>query len=315
MKHTERIGELFAIYQFALGAIAYCITVMRNLLDDLGNQEAVEVAEKAKRKCDEARQLEYDWEQQKQDDPLTRPEAKALDDEIDSTLSRVMQVAEAFAESSRETRKSRLADELLDAVFPSGVYPITSKPFDEQNYAVDELLQRLNGEFSEHVQVVGLESLVEELEDLNQEFSEELNTTGEAVAYKEVEAARADAEDAFHRLIAKVMYDYGNDMETFNRVMEPLHEQTERTRRSLKRSGRIPEVDPETGEPVEQPSEDGQPDGGSPEDSSGDGTMDDTSTDDTSGDGSTDDTSGDGTTDDTSTDDSSSEQETDPTDG
>ncbi len=284
MKHTERIGELFAIYQFALGAIAYCLTVMRDILDELGNQEAVELAEMAIRKCERARQLEYDWEQQKQNDPLTRPEAKALDDKIDSTLSRLMQVAEAFADSNRETRESRLAGEMLDDLFPSGVYPITSKPFDEQNYAVDELLERLNGEFSEHVRAVGMESLVEELDDLNEQFSEELNTTGEAVAYKEVEAARADAEDAFHRLIAKVMYDYGDDMETFNRVMEPVHEQTERTRRSLKRSGRIPTIDPESGEPVDEAPEDGQPDGGSPEDSS-----DDDSTESPSGDGSPDD--------------------------
>jgi hypothetical protein len=304
MKHTERIGELFAIYQFALGAIAYCLTVMRDILDELGNQEAVELAEMAIRKCERARQLEYDWEQQKQNDPLTRPEAKALDDKIDSTLSRLMQVAEAFADSNRETRESRLAGEMLDDLFPSGVYPITSKPFDEQNYAVDELLERLNGEFSEHVRAVGMESLVEELDDLNEQFSEELNTTGEAVAYKEVEAARADAEDAFHRLIAKVMYDYGDDMETFNRVMEPVHEQTERTRRSLKRSGRIPTIDPESGEPVDEAPEDGQPDGGSPEDSS-----DDDSTETPSGDGSPDDSP------DGDSSDGSNSEETDETNG
>ena len=108
-----------------------------------------------------------------------------------------------------------------------------------------------------------------------EEFAEELDVTDDILEYKEVEAARTEAKDAFHRLIVKVMHDYGHDMETLNRILEPLHEQTERTRRSLKRTGRIPEVDDEIGEPINQPQE-GQPDGGSPDDgspenSSGDG--------------------------------------------
>jgi hypothetical protein len=293
MKHLERIGELLALYQLALGAIAYCISGIRELLAELGNQKAVEIADKAMRKCDRARQLAYDWQQQKEEDPLSRPEAKEIDDKIDSTLSRLMQVAEAFADSNRENREARLADEMLEELFPSGVYPITSQPFDEQRYQVDGLLERLDGEFSEHVQALGLGPIVEELGELNEEFAEELDVTEDILEYKEVEAARTEAEDAFHRLIVKVLHDYGHDMETLNRILAPLHEQTERARRSLKRTGRIPEVDDETGEPINQPQEGqpdgGSPDGGSPENSSGDGSPDDSTSD---GDGENDDGEG-----------------------
>jgi hypothetical protein len=267
----ERLADLLALYQLALGAIAYCIRGIRDVLAELGNEKAVELADKAMEKCDRARQLQYDWEQQKEEDPLSRPEAAEIDNEIDATLSRLVTAAEVFAETNVETRQSRLADEFLEELFPSGVYPITSQPFDEQRYTVDGLLERLHGPFDEHVQAMSLTPVVDELEQLNRQFAEELDISGELLDYKEVEAARNDAEDAFHRLIVKVMHDYGHDMEQLNRILEPLKEQTERARRSLKRTGRIPEVDDETGEPVNQPQDDGQPDGGSPEDSSGDG--------------------------------------------
>jgi ribosomal 50S subunit-associated protein YjgA (DUF615 family) len=267
----ERLADLLALYQLALGAIAYCIRGIRAVLAELGNEKAVELADKAMEKCDRARQLQYDWEQQKEEDPLSRPEAAEIDNELDATLSRLVTAAEVFAETNVETRQSRLADEFLEELFPSGVYPITSQPFDEQRYTVDGLLERLHGPFDEHVQAMSLNPLVDELEQLNRQFAEELDISGELLDYKEVEAARNDAEDAFHRLIVKVMHDYGHDMEQLDRILEPLKEQTERARRSLKRTGRIPEVDDETGEPVNQPQDDGQPDGGSPEDSSGDG--------------------------------------------
>jgi hypothetical protein len=103
--------------------------------------------------------------------------------------------------------------------------------------------------------------------------------TRDLVSYDEVEAAHTEAQNPFHGLVAQVMADYYEEMETFNRIMEPVWEQTERTRRGYQRRGEAPPVDPESGEPLEptgegdNPDGEGQPDGGtnSPGDGESDG--------------------------------------------
>ncbi len=265
---TERRGDWLDIYKFAVGSLMYCITRMREALDALGNTEAVAVADEAERVCKQARALEYDWEVQKQEDPFTRPEAKKLDDEIDSMLSSLMQAGEAFAATTPDSEQGRLAEEYLDGLFPTGVYHITSQTFEDQHLAVQELVERLNGPYTEHVEAMSLTHAVDRLEALNEEFGELLKETGRTVTYKEVQSARAEAHDAFHRLFIKVLHDYGDDLETLNEILTPVHTQTERTRRSLKRSGKMPEVDPETGEPVDEPHRE-QNDGGSSSEAEG----------------------------------------------
>jgi hypothetical protein len=237
------------------------------ILRRLGNQEAIELAEKADKKHSVAAQLKYDWEQQKQQDPVANDGARELDDEIDRTLSLIYQGAEVYTGIKAESRKSELADEFIDELFPSGVYPITSLSFAEQHDAVDTLLGRLNGEFTEHLEEMNLVELVDQLAELNDEFEELLEADADQVVYDEVEAAYREAEEAFHKVIVQVMGEYADDMETFNEVMAPVHKQTELMRRHLRRNGGRPAIDPETGEPVD-PSGDGNTpvnDGGSPE--------------------------------------------------
>ncbi|MFB6351312.1 MAG: DUF6261 family protein [Bradymonadaceae bacterium] len=222
-------------------------------------------------------------------DPLRREGAKSHDDQIDRALSQLADTAERFAEMEVDTDTSRLAGELSDDLFPNGVYHVTSKSFDDQHIAVDELLNRLTNSYTQHVEALNLSPLVERLRELNEEFGNKLAPQTDQVDYDEVESATVEAEDAFHLLVARIMADYGDDMETFNRILQPLHEQTERTRRHFNRRGSIPEVDPETGEPVEpdgQTDNNPQNDGG--ENTNTDGETDNQSDTDTENDGNTD---------------------------
>ncbi len=284
----ESVSDLTSLYQFPLGAVMYCVVRIRTALEALGDAKAVQLADEVEQKVDRARTLQYDWEKQKRIDPMRREGAKRLDNQIDQTLSSIARVAEEFASVDVATETSRLADELGSDLFPTGVFHITSKSFAEQHLTVDELLGRLNNEYGGHVDELNLRGMVDRLEELNEEFGEVIEPASDEVDYDEVEAAKVEAEEAFHLLIARVMADYGTDMETFNRIMKPVREQTEWARRQYRRRGRVPEVDPETGEPIErqeptgeedgpsdQPrndggSSDGEPDGGS-DGGSGDG--------------------------------------------
>lgn len=277
----SRISELIDLYKFSLGAIAYCVVRMKTVLTDLGDDKAVQLAEEAKAKQERAQQMQYDWEKQKREDSTLGERARRLDDKIDKTISGMFRSAKGLAEMDVDNEASRLASELVDDLFPSGVFHITSKSFDDQYSTVNALLDRLKGEYAEHVDTLNLRAPVEKLGELNEEFGGELDPLGDEIEYDEVEAARADAEEAFHRLIARVMCEHSSDMETFNRIMQPVAEQAERARRHYKRRGTIPEIDEESGEPVEDTEQnndspddlegEGQNSGGSPRDETSDG--------------------------------------------
>jgi hypothetical protein len=253
----ERLAEFIDTYQFSLGSIAYCIGEMRTELEDLGNEEALARADAAKEACDRARQLQYDWDQQKKQESLQRQGATKIDNKLDEALSNLVQMVEPFAEMEVEGPKHRRAEELLDELFPEGVYPVTSKRFEDQHVAVNEILDRLDDSFSEHVETLGLEEIVEHVRELNDRFGETLSTENTGVSYSEVESSYVEAEDAFHALLVRVLADYADDMATLNRVIEPVLEQEKRTARHMQRRGKTPEVDPETGEPTNSSDEPG----------------------------------------------------------
>lgn len=268
----EGVRDLTSIYQFPLAALMYCIVRIRQVLQSLNDSKAVEECHEVEAKIERARTIQYDYEKQKDQDSMRRQGAKRIDNEIDQTLSSIANVVEEFA-SVGSGESSRLADEVRQDLFPSGVFHITSKSFDEQHLTVDELLGRLNGEYAEHVEKLNLRTMVDRLEDLNEEFGEVLEPAADHIEYDEVEAAKVEAEEAFNLLVARIMADYGEDMETFNRIMEPVREQSEWARRQYRRRGTIPPVDPETGEPVDQEGDQrGTPrnDGGSSDDDQSD---------------------------------------------
>lgn len=282
-KKFEQLGILIDLYQLSLGALIYCITRMQQTLDELGDSKGLQLAEEAAQKHERARRLEYDWEKQKERDPLRREGTVEIDNEIDSTLNHFVQMAEGYANVETNTELTELADELIEELFPTGIFHITSKPFDEQHTTVNELIDRLRTDYQEHVQKLNLTPIVDRLDELNEEFGEGLDPREDAIEYDQVEAATVEAREAFYRLVGYVIGEYGGDMETFNEIMAPVAEQQERTRRYFQRRGTVPNIDPESGEPVDETPQDGQPDGGSPEDSTNDD-----STETPSGDGSPD---------------------------
>ncbi len=292
----ERIRAWLAgLYKFPPGAMIFCLDYIIQQLEKLGEQKLADEARDARDKCEIAIEKRVDWDQDKQQSAAARPGTRELDDKIDSTLTQIRDAAEIFADMEHETDQKEAAEEFMGELFPAGVYPITSKKFGEQQADVEAYVGRMRGPLSAHVDKMSLNDLVDQLEELNQEFGEKLDTTGEQIEYDEVEAAIVEAEDAFDKVLAGVMYKYGDDMETFNQIVEAVHAQTRRTRRHLQRSGTIPPVDPDSGEAVDSPGEgagepvDGEPsggsnDGGTPnetdgEESSGDSTSDGTNSD------------------------------------
>lgn len=248
MQRLEEIGDALTTYRHTPGSMQYCSKMMRVHLDALGNDEAIVRLEDAEAKSSEAREKKYDWDQEKRADPMQRTDSRKWDARVDTSLSGLASAPEPYTTLDGDSEVKRLATEFINELFPAGVRPITSQRYEDQHAAVNELLQRVDNDFTEHVDKLGLGPLVDQLERFNQRYGESLADEDEGVTYSDVKAATAAAQDAFHKLLIKVIHDYMDDVETLNRVLKPFFQQEERLRRHYQRSGGPPSVDPDTGE-------------------------------------------------------------------
>lgn len=250
--NLERIGEAFDFYRHTPGSIEYCAAMMRPLLTKRNNTDALDLVDKVEVECGKAREKKYDWVQKKKAEPLRRAGSKEMDNKVDRTLGRLLRAVKPYAEMEGDSPMKVLAKEMISELFPAGVGPITTQRYEDQYASVVELLERLDRDFSTHVEELRLEPLVDQLAEFNEAYGEGLAGDDKGVAHSDVEAARAEAEDAFHRLLIKIMHDYMFDLAELNEILKPFLRQEERLRRHYKRRGHVPEIDPETGEAIDE---------------------------------------------------------------
>jgi hypothetical protein len=243
----------------------YCLNKLDPMVADLDNERLREQLVEAMELNERAGEMELAYKTDKQTRSEARNQAAAIDDKVDRTLSSIHDIIDNNAEMDRECRARSLARELREEFFPTGVYHLTSAKFDEQHMNVEDLLDQLQTGFSEHVQKLGLEPMVETLAELNEEFGRQLDLAeaDDSVTYDEVQEARSEAREAFHKVVFMIFGDYANQPETREKLLEPIENQHELIGRYHRRNGEPPTVDEENGEPVEptdQPRNEGEPD-------------------------------------------------------
>lgn len=282
----QKTGDWFGMYQPKTSSIQYSLDEMSTRIVAYDNPRLEAMLDDAIELTSEAAEAEYVYQRDRDDSRSARRGAVETDNKLDRTISTIHRIAKAIADSPAECDEKNCAETLLGEVFPNGVYPITSKKFEEQRMHVRELLDELNGEYREPIETLGLEPQVETLASLYETFDEQLSLADrEEVTYDEVQAARAEAREAFYRVVAVVLGDYCDDQEALDDLMEPVLHQQRKIAEYVQRRGEIPPVDPESGEPTEPT---GQQDGGSPADGGtpvDENETDETETDDSDGDG------------------------------
>jgi hypothetical protein len=285
----QTTGDWFGTYQPKTSSMQYSLDEMSTRVVAYDNPRLEQKLDEAIALTNEAAEKEYAYERDRDDRRSARRGAVETDNKIDRTISTIHNVAKATADSPAECDQKACAEKLLDEVFPNGVYPITSKDFEEQRMHVRELLDELNGEYRKDIETLGLEAQVETLESLYETFDEQLGLADhEEVTYDEVQAARSEAREAFHQVVAVVLGNYCDDQEALDDLMEPVLHQQRKIARHVKRRGEIPPVDPESGEPTEPTGpQDGESprDGGTPVDEN---ESEESETDDSDGDGNND---------------------------
>lgn len=259
------VGERLDYYKVSTGSRLYSLRQVRQRLQGVDKPRLLDRVERAIQANEEAARLNYDWRMRKRQKPLGRKGAAEVDAKVDKMLSAIHSAIEGYLVFDDQPALVEAATALKTAVFPEGVYPISSIKYEDQHAATNELLGRLDGELDAHVATLNLQPHVDRLRKLNQEFGRALASSGQGqLSFDKVEAARRAGSNAFHVVIATILGDYAEDLETLARLLGPIEEQNERARMYYKRRGTMPHVDPDTGELVEddedEPAVDDEPD-------------------------------------------------------
>ncbi len=135
------------------------------IAEEIGADRIVEFGRHTLELNQETGRLEMLWDNQKQTRSEASSKAVATDNEIDKTLSSIKDVIDAKAGMATESRERRLAREMREALFPAGVRPVTSMRYGEQHARVQDIIDRVEVDFGDHVHTLGLETMVQSLED------------------------------------------------------------------------------------------------------------------------------------------------------
>jgi hypothetical protein len=144
---------------------------------------------------------------------------------------------------------------IIDQLFPEGVHPITTLPFEEQLVKNQTIIDRLNGDLGDAVATTHIGPYVARLESLNDQFRAQLDQSQtQEITYEEVEAARDRGNLYVRQIAAVVLGNFHQDTEEAagerQALLKPFLDQAERIRRSRKGRRAPQDVDPETGDEV-----------------------------------------------------------------
>lgn len=241
-------------YKPGVGAGLYALKQVKAALGGLASDPPDWVTSRvdtALQKFTGARTTKYDWDNTKKNAPLRRKGAAQADNRVDRAVSAVFDTAAAYRNFDKSSEQYKLANELLDGCLPDGVFPVTSARYEEQHSKVNELLERLRGEFSENVDKLHLSLFVDNLEKANADYGAKLTSLNNpAVTFDQVQAAEGQAVESYFQVIVVIWAAYIDDPTTRNKLLAPIEEQNERIARYYKRRGSVPDVDPNTGDVV-----------------------------------------------------------------
>jgi hypothetical protein len=252
----ESIRLLLDLYGFTPGRMVFCVQLTKEAAQQRKLSEIV-VA------CDVALEAARGWMgtlaawERTKNAPRARAggDAAALDPALDRAVSGIHDVADNHVRSLSQRHPLALAaQEFLRKAYPSGPAGITSKSFEEELAAVQELLGRFgtDGDLATYVKDLSLQPFVQELELRATEFEAALRKAGAAeVAFGKVKEADALAQERLAQLVVKIAGMFNTQepehVQARRDLLGPIMEQNQRIGEARKRRRPIGDVDPTTG--------------------------------------------------------------------
>src|SRR5690554_2140921 len=189
MQTQELLGKHF--YKHGVGAATFALEGVGRLLRAQSPAPPNWVLDRVaptEAKLAQAGTLRFDWDNRKRVEPLRRQGIMEIDAQVDRAVSTIYDMAKVYLDFDPSTPAFQMADELVDAVFPEGVWPITSVRFEEQHNKVNQLIARLRGAFARHVAQLNLGLLLDRLETLNADYNAQLSALNSVtIPYNDVQ--------------------------------------------------------------------------------------------------------------------------------
>lgn len=177
------------------------------------------------------------------------PGARKHDIVVDRTLGAIEGLVSHFAASNDDT-----ATALLGAMFPTNLADHVHLAFIEQSAANERVLAILEGpEHESWIDAHGVRPLAVQLREAHDSFAEALHTRdAETVpTWDEVKAARETGQELYVKVVVRIVAKFIDDAERRDELLEPIWTQNQRIRNYRRQRRKLVDVDPETGEVLE----------------------------------------------------------------
>jgi hypothetical protein len=192
----------------------------------------------------------------------TKPESRPTDALVDDASSAVFNVASAMMRAMPEGSEIHTAaSTILSTYFHDGLNAFTKQPMIEQLADVEALVEGLRGRHAAQAQILNLEPLILRLEELLPVYAHALGVTRQRVLdYSDLQALQRRDHNTLIAFAARLivrLHDHPEEAADIHAVFAHIQraEADTRARSSSRRPPRSADVDPNTGEPVQEPSD------------------------------------------------------------
>jgi hypothetical protein len=273
------LSTLFNFYQIPTGRRLLALRQVLEIAEARGDTGIAEAVRRALEINRRARNMEGRWRRDRHRDQMTRREAAEIDKKLDRAVGALHRQLEDVRELFAEEPRGETAETILQHLFPEGAGAIVTMAFEEELGTVQYILGKLEEEWAEDLEQLGVAPTVDRLAELNDEFADALaGPDHEEVSWDQVREAGRDGQEAMLHVVGKIVGEYGtdsrDDIEARRELLGPILEQNERVGELYSRQHQVSDVDPETGEeqpPGEGPEPPSENDGGAGPDQPDDG--------------------------------------------
>jgi hypothetical protein len=245
--------------QLSTGRRLFAVKAVRAPAEGYGDAFIVKKCDASLAFDEETLRLEMAYRTGRSLDSTARGRAAEVDAEIDELLGGIYSIAEGQAVGEDATAKK--AASFLPAVFPEGLGALTGTTFEEQLAQIEALLKRFDGDLAATVDALGMRRHADGLAVLAPQFRVELEKEVDAdVSYADVKKARIEGLNKFAAVVFAVLATYDGDSAEHrarrDELLSEYHRQNALITEAYRRNRRLGDVDPDTGEPIEDEASD-----------------------------------------------------------
>ncbi len=251
------LTEVLDFYQFTPGRRIHAARRVKEIAADIGHPTIESRANAVIVHDTQTLKLTRKWRHSRTIRAGSRTMATELDSAVDRCMGAIFRATNEWLDNFGDhSPDAERVQQFLAYHFPEGVGEITTLPSEDKSAYGYDLLNQFDDAWSDIPELIAVGQYVARLRELLDQYEEALRQTEtRPVEYEDVRAAQHRGEDLMSRLVVKILGDFSEktdeDAHIRNRLMAPIIEQNERIKESHKRRSQLRDVDPETGEIVD----------------------------------------------------------------